>query len=88
MNTNPEQTNGREEIAARAFDKWRRRERANHVQDWLDAETEVLQLRELTRRVTELEGQIRAGKKTNLNHQLVDAIARRAATRRRPISRP
>jgi hypothetical protein len=79
MNADPEQTNGRDEIAARAYEKWVRRARANPVQDWLDAEAEVLQLRASTRQVAELEEQIKAGRKTNLNRQLADAEARLAS---------
>jgi serine phosphatase RsbU (regulator of sigma subunit) len=79
MSTNGAQTNGREKIATRAYDKWLRRCRANRLQDWLDAEAELLQEWKLTRRVAELEDGIKADKETNLNRQLADAEARLAS---------
>jgi serine phosphatase RsbU (regulator of sigma subunit) len=62
MNTNKGHENGREEI---------RRGRANRVQDWLHAE--LVQRYKLTRRVAELEEQVKAAKETISNRRLAEA---------------
>jgi serine phosphatase RsbU (regulator of sigma subunit) len=60
MNAAPEHANEQEVIAARAFEKWRRRAHATPVEDWLDAETELQQLRESDRRESERQGPLTA----------------------------
>jgi serine phosphatase RsbU (regulator of sigma subunit) len=79
MITDTEHTNGREEIAIRAYENWRRRGRTNEVQDWLDAEVEILQVRELTRRVTALEAKNKAEQKTSLSRELAEFESRLAS---------
>src|SRR5688572_16525835 len=73
MNAYLEHTNGRAEIATRAFDKWVHRSRGDANRDWLDAEVEVLQLRKLMRRVAQLEQHAEAGKIAH--RRLTDAEA-------------
>lgn len=67
MNANLEETN-RDAIAAQTYKKW--------VRSVADADMQ--QVRALTQRVAELEGQIDAGQKPNLNWRLAEAESRLA----------
>ena len=43
MTTTKEPANGRGQISALAYDNWLRRHNGNEIQDWLEAEAEILQ---------------------------------------------
>jgi serine phosphatase RsbU (regulator of sigma subunit) len=73
MNSILEHTNGRAEVAMRAYKKWMERGRADEIRDWLDAEVEIVQLHDSMRRIAELEEQAEAGKRAQC--QLTDVEA-------------
>lgn len=76
MNPEYEPADRAHQTAARAYDKWCRREASNRVQDWLEAEQEIRQLQILTRSVAELETQVEAAGETTLSRQLAATEAR------------
>ena len=76
MDSASDPTNRTAQIAARAYDKWVRRDANKQMQDWLDAEEEVGRLQVLTRRVAELETQAELAKQSDLSRQLAETESR------------
>jgi len=76
MDSASDPTNRTAQIAARAYDKWVRRDANKQMQDWLDAEEGVGRLQVLTRRVAELETQAELATQSDLSRQLAETESR------------